>query len=113
MLLEIVLSLLIIMTAILALLSAGIRKVNQYERGIIEKWSAYERTVDPGLHYILPVVRRMLRVNMREQVIDVPPQEIITEDNVVVTIDAVVYYQIMDPKRASDHPPQHNRRNDS
>ncbi|NIO38165.1 SPFH/Band 7/PHB domain protein, partial [Candidatus Bathyarchaeota archaeon] len=56
--------------------------------------------VDPGLHYILPVVRRMLRVNMREQVIDVPPQEIITEDNVVVTIDAVVYYQIMDPKRA-------------
>jgi regulator of protease activity HflC (stomatin/prohibitin superfamily) len=100
MLLEIVLSLLIIMTAILALLSAGIRKVNQYERGIIEKWSAYERTVDPGLHYILPVVRRMLRVNMREQVIDVPPQEIITEDNVVVTIDAVVYYQIMDPKRA-------------
>ena len=100
MLLEIVLSLLIIMTAILALLSAGIRKVNQYERGIIEKWNAYEKTVDPGLHYILPVVRRMLRVNMREQVIDVPPQEIITEDNVVVTIDAVVYYQIMDPKRA-------------
>ncbi|NIO36723.1 SPFH/Band 7/PHB domain protein, partial [Candidatus Bathyarchaeota archaeon] len=43
---------------------------------------------------------RMLRINMREQVIDVPPQEIITEDNVVVTIDAVVYYQIMDPKRA-------------
>ncbi|MDH5623312.1 MAG: paraslipin, partial [Candidatus Bathyarchaeota archaeon] len=44
--------------------------------------------------------RRIFRVNMREQVIDVPPQEIITEDNVVVTIDAVVYYQIMDPKRA-------------
>jgi regulator of protease activity HflC (stomatin/prohibitin superfamily) len=99
-LLEIGLTLLIILTAILALLSAGIRKVSQYERGVIEKWNAYERTVDPGLHYILPVVRRMLRVNMREQVIDVPPQEIITEDNVVVTIDAVVYYQIMDPKRA-------------
>ena len=100
MLFEIVLAVLIIVVAILALLSPGIRKVNQYERGIIEKWNAYEKTVDPGLHYILPVVRRMLRVNMREQVIDVPPQEIITEDNVVVTIDAVVYYQIMDPKRA-------------
>jgi regulator of protease activity HflC (stomatin/prohibitin superfamily) len=100
MLLEIVLTLLIILTAILAILSAGIKKVNQYERGVIEKWNAYEKTVDPGLHYILPVVRRILRVNMREQVIDVPPQEIITEDNVVVTIDAVVYYQIMDPKRA-------------
>jgi regulator of protease activity HflC (stomatin/prohibitin superfamily) len=100
MLLEIVLTLLIILTAILAILSAGIKKVNQYERGVIEKWNAYEKTVDPGLHYILPVIRRILRVNMREQVIDVPPQEIITEDNVVVTIDAVVYYQIMDPKRA-------------
>lgn len=100
MLFEIALAVLIIVVAILALLSPGIRKVNQYERGIIEKWNAYERTVDPGLHYIWPVVRRMLRVNMREQVIDVPPQEIITEDNVVVTIDAVVYYQIMDPKRA-------------
>jgi len=100
MLLEIVLTLLIILTAMLAILSAGIKKVNQYERGVIEKWNAYEKTVDPGLHYILPVVRRIFRVNMREQVIDVPPQEIITEDNVVVTIDAVVYYQIMDPKRA-------------
>ncbi len=100
MLLEIVLTLLIILTTMLAILSAGIKKVNQYERGVIEKWNAYEKTVDPGLHYILPVVRRIFRVNMREQVIDVPPQEIITEDNVVVTIDAVVYYQIMDPKRA-------------
>ena len=100
MILEIALASMIIIAAILAILSAGRRKVNQYERGVIEKWNAYEKTVDPGLHYILPVVRRMLRVNMREQVIDVPPQEIITEDNVVVTIDAVVYYQIMDPKRA-------------
>jgi regulator of protease activity HflC (stomatin/prohibitin superfamily) len=74
--------------------------VNQYERGLVERWSAYEKTMDPGLRLIVPFVQRMLRVNMREQVIDVPPQEIITEDNVVVTIDAVVYYQIMDPKRA-------------
>ncbi len=79
---------------------AGIRKVNQYERGIVERWHAYEKTVDPGLRYVWPFVQRMLRVNMREQVIDVPPQEIITEDNVVVTIDAVVYYQVIDPKKA-------------
>lgn len=100
MMLEIILTLLIILVAIFAALSSGIKKVNQYERGIVEKWNAYEKTVDPGLNYILPIRQRMLRVNMREQVIDVPPQEIITEDNVVVTIDAVVYYQIMDPKRA-------------
>ena len=100
MIVEIGLGLLITIIAILAILSMGIKKVNQYERGIVERWHAYEKTVEPGLRYIIPFVQRVLRVNMREQVIDVPPQEIITEDNVVVTIDAVVYYQIMDPKRA-------------
>lgn len=97
---EIVLALIIIVVAAVLLLSMGVKRVNQYERGIVERWSAYERTVDPGLRHIIPFVNRIFRVNMREQVIDVPPQEIITEDNVVVTIDAVVYYQIMDPKKA-------------
>jgi regulator of protease activity HflC (stomatin/prohibitin superfamily) len=97
---EIALALGIVLVIILAIMSMGIRKVNQYERGLVERWNAYEKTVDPGLRYIVPFVQRIFRVNMREQVIDVPPQEIITEDNVVVTIDAVVYYQIMDPKKA-------------
>jgi regulator of protease activity HflC (stomatin/prohibitin superfamily) len=82
------------------ILASGIKKVNQYEKGMVERWNAYEKTVDPGLRFIIPVVQRVFRVNMREQVIDVPPQEIITEDNVVVTIDAVIYYQVIDPKRA-------------
>jgi len=85
---------------ILLIVYKGIRKVNQYEKGIVERWHAYEKTVDPGLRYVIPFVQRMLRVNMREQIIDVPPQEIITEDNVVVTIDAVIYYQVVDSKRA-------------
>lgn len=85
---------------IVAVLGGGIKKVNQYEKGIVERWHAYEKTVDPGLRYIIPFVQRMFRINMREQVIDVPPQEIITEDNVVVTIDAVIYYQVVDAKRA-------------
>lgn len=89
-----------ILLIIAAILSMGIKKVNQYEKGLIERWNAYEKTVDPGLRFIVPFVQRMFRVNMREQVIDVPPQEIITEDNVVVTIDAVIYYQVVDAKRA-------------
>jgi len=97
---EIILALAIIILVVVVLLSMGIKKVNQYERGIVERWNAYEKTVDPGLRYILPFANRIFRVNMREQVIDVPPQEIITEDNVVVTIDAVVYYQITDPVKA-------------
>jgi len=85
--------------ALLAL-SMSLKKVNQYEKGLVERFNAYEKTVDPGLRVITPFVERLYRVNMREQVIDVPPQEIITEDNVVVTIDAVIYYQVVDAKRA-------------
>jgi len=97
---EIILALGIIILVVAILLSMGIKRVNQYERGLVERWNAYEKTVNPGLRYIVPFVQRIYRVNMREQVIDVPPQEIITEDNVVVTIDAVVYYQITDPVKA-------------
>ncbi len=97
---EIALGLAIILIVVILLFSMGVKKVNQYERGIVERWNAYEKTVSPGLRYIVPFVQRIFRVNMREQVIDVPPQEIITEDNVVVTIDAVVYYQITDPVKA-------------
>ncbi len=97
---EIILALGIIILVVAILLSMGIKRVNQYERGLVERWNAYERTVNPGLRYIVPFAQRIYRVNMREQVIDVPPQEIITEDNVVVTIDAVVYYQIIDPVKA-------------
>ncbi len=90
----------IIAIVILVLLSLSVKKVNQYEKGLVERFNAYKKTVDPGLRFITPIIERMFRVNMREQVIDVPPQEIITEDNVVVTIDAVIYYQVMDAKRA-------------
>lgn len=89
--------LLIIITSIGA---SSIKQVSQFERGLVERFGAYQKTVDPGLNFIVPFMDRLLRINMREQVIDVPPQEIITEDNVVVNVDAVVYYQIMDPVRA-------------
>ena len=78
----------------------AVKKVNQYEKGLVERFNAYKKTVEPGLRVITPFIERIYRVNMREQVIDVPPQEIITEDNVVVTIDAVIYYQVVDAKRA-------------
>ena len=90
----------IIVLIVLFMLSFALKKVNQYEKGLVERFNAYEKTVEPGLRIITPFIERMYRVNMREQVIDVPPQEIITEDNVVVTIDAVIYYQVVDAKRA-------------
>jgi regulator of protease activity HflC (stomatin/prohibitin superfamily) len=90
----------IVAVALIAIARMALKKVNQYEKGLVERFNAYEKTVEPGLRVIVPFVERLYRVNMREQVIDVPPQAIITEDNVVVTIDAVIYYQVIDAKRA-------------
>jgi regulator of protease activity HflC (stomatin/prohibitin superfamily) len=97
---EIAVIALVVVIGIIAIAVSGVKVVGQYERGLVESWGAYSVTVGPGLKFIVPIQQKIYRVNMREQVIDVPPQEIITEDNVVVNVDAVVYYQIMDPKRA-------------
>jgi regulator of protease activity HflC (stomatin/prohibitin superfamily) len=69
----------------------GIRIVKPYEKGLIERLGRYQHTVDSGLRFIIPIADRMIKVDMREQVVDVPPQEVITKDNVAVTVDAVVY----------------------
>lgn len=79
--------------------AAGIRIVRPYQRGVVEYLGKYKETADPGLRIILPFVQRMRMVDMREQVIDVPPQEVITQDNVAVSVDAVVYFEPTDPQR--------------
>lgn len=77
----------------------SIRIVNQYEKGVVERLGRYHRTTPPGIQFLVPFLDSMRKVDMREKVIDVPPQEVITEDNVVVTVDAVVYYTVTDPVR--------------
>jgi regulator of protease activity HflC (stomatin/prohibitin superfamily) len=77
--------------------AAAIKIVRQYEKGLVERFGRYARTIDPGLNFVIPFIEQVQRVDMREQVVDVPPQEVITKDNVVVTVDAVVYYQATDP----------------
>jgi regulator of protease activity HflC (stomatin/prohibitin superfamily) len=93
-----------ILMAILALILfvyvlRGVRIVRPFQRGIVEQLGKYKETVDPGLRVIMPIVQRMQLVDMREQVVDVPPQEVITSDNVIVSVDAVVYYEPTDPQR--------------
>jgi len=77
----------------------SVRIVRPYQRGVVERLGRFRYTVDPGLRVILPFIDRMLTVDMREQVTDVPPQEVITSDNVVVSVDAVIYYEATDPQR--------------
>ncbi len=95
---EAVVALFIIIALALILIAAlGIRIIRPYERGLIEMLGRYQRTVDSGLRWILPFVQRISKVDMRERVIDVPPQEVITKDNVVVTVDAVIFFEATDP----------------
>ncbi len=90
-----------ILVGILAIvvLSQAIFVVRQYERGVVATLGRYAYTADPGLTFILPFVQTLQRVDMRETVLDVNPQEVITEDNVVVTVDAVIYFEVTDPFR--------------
>ena len=78
--------------------ASGVRIVRPYQRGLVEQLGKYKETIDPGLRIIIPFIQTVRLVDMREQVIDVPPQEVITKDNVVVSVDAVVYYEPTDPK---------------
>jgi len=77
----------------------GVKIVRPYQKGLIEQLGKYKTTVDPGLHLIIPFVQTLRPVDMREQVVDVPPQEVITSDNVVVSVDAVIYYEPTEPQR--------------
>lgn len=75
----------------------GIKVVRPYEKGLIERLGKFRKTADAGLHLINPLFERMTKIDTRERVIDIPPQEVITKDNVGVTVDAVVYFEITDP----------------
>ena len=75
----------------------SVRVVSPYEKGVIERVGRYQRTAQPGLALVIPFFDTMRKVDMREQVVDVQPQEVITKDNVVVTVDAIIYYEATDP----------------
>ncbi len=91
---------LFVVAALLLILAAsGIKIIRPFQRGLKERLGRYHSTLEPGLRVIIPFIDKIVRVDMREQVVDVPPQEVITEDNVVVTVDAVIYHEATDPRR--------------
>ncbi len=92
----------IIIGVVLFIIAAnGIKIVRPWEKGLIERLGKYQRTADSGLTIIFPMVEKMQKVDMREQVVDVPPQAVITKDNVAVDVDAVVYYEVTDPVKVT------------
>src|SRR5258708_17476469 len=88
--------LLFCMTAV----AKGARTVKQYEKGLITRLGKYHGMAPSELTFIIPFIDDIMRVDMREQVITVPPQKLITKDNVTVEVDAVVYYKVIDPVKS-------------
>jgi len=86
----------------LIVVALGVKTVPQGQEFTIERFGRYTRTLPPGLHLIIPVIDRVgARQNMMETVMDVPSQEIITKDNAMVTVDGVVFYQVLNAAKAS------------
>ena len=84
----------------LIILSNAIKILREYERGVIFRLGRLIRAKGPGLILLIPIVDRMLRVSLRTVVLDVPPQDVITQDNVSIKVNAVVYFRVLDPQKA-------------
>jgi regulator of protease activity HflC (stomatin/prohibitin superfamily) len=82
------------------LLFSSIKVLPEYERGVVLTLGRYTGTKGPGLIILIPVVQRMLRVDLRVNVMDVPPQDVISRDNVSVRVNAVVYFRVVEPDKA-------------
>jgi regulator of protease activity HflC (stomatin/prohibitin superfamily) len=81
-------------------LLAGIKVINQYERGVVLTLGKFSGLREPGLKYVLPIFQRMIKVDIRTNTIDIPKQEVITKDNVTIGVDAVVYFNVADAEKA-------------
>ena len=89
----------ILAVVVLVTLVKAATVIHQAEKGIIERFGRYKETLEPGLRFIVPFVDSLItRIDMRETVLDVEPQAVITKDNVGITVDAVVYYYVTDAK---------------
>src|SRR5881394_1242941 len=87
---------------VLVVLARTIRIVPQARAGVVERLGRYSRTLNPGLTIVVPFVDRIREmIDLREQVVSFPPQPVITEDNLVVSIDTVIYFQVTDPIAAT------------
>ena len=93
-------STIIIVILVILFLSSAIRILREYERGVVFRLGRLIALKGPGLILLIPVIDKMVKVSLRTVVMDVPPQDIITQDNVSVKVNAVVYFRVMDPRKA-------------
>jgi len=91
---------LILIVALAVVVVAGIRIINQYERGVVLTLGRYSGMKEPGLRFLIPILQQMTKVDVRSTPVDVPQQEVITQDNVTIRVDAVVYFRAVNAAKA-------------
>ena len=84
----------------IALLLSGLKVLKEFERGVVFRLGRLVGARGPGVVYVIPLVERMVRVDLRTVTMDIPPQDVITKDNVSVKVNAVLYFRVVDPRRA-------------
>jgi regulator of protease activity HflC (stomatin/prohibitin superfamily) len=95
-------AIIVVAVIVIVTLARTIRIIPQAQAGVVERLGRYSRTLTPGLTLVVPFVDRIRSViDLREQVVSFPPQPVITEDNLVVSIDSVIYFQVTEPKAAT------------
>ncbi|MCH8981464.1 slipin family protein [candidate division KSB1 bacterium] len=90
----------LLIIVIVMLLASAIRVLREYERGVIFRLGRLMGSKGPGLIFLIPLIDRMVKVSLRTVAMDIPPQDVITKDNVSVKVNAVLYFRVMDPSKA-------------
>ena len=93
-------TIILILLVLLVFAIKGVKILRPFEKAVVERLGKYQRTVESGLVIIIPFIEILKKVDLREQVVDVPPQEVITKDNTVVVVDCVIFYEVVDPFNA-------------
>jgi regulator of protease activity HflC (stomatin/prohibitin superfamily) len=91
----------VVVLAVVGLLASAIRILREYERGVVFTLGRFTGVKGPGLILLIPFVQQMVRVDLRTLVLDVPTQDVISRDNVSVRVNAVIYFRVVDPERAT------------
>jgi regulator of protease activity HflC (stomatin/prohibitin superfamily) len=90
----------VIVVFIVLIILSGIKIIDQYERAVVLTLGSFTGVLNPGLRIVIPVIQRIIKVDMRINTLDIPQQEVITKDNVPVGINGVVYFQVTNPENA-------------
>ena len=85
---------------VVILVISGVKILKEYERGVIFRLGRMVEARGPGIIYVIPLIEKMVRIDLRTVTMDIPPQDVITRDNVSVKVNAVLYFRVLDPNRA-------------